>query len=82
MPTSTALVDSLVLLLLCFCLPNWGTQAYGIVWKAVDKKTGSVVAVKKIFGKSRSFDLMRSLFCAYIVVDRSIPGPLETWMGL
>lgn len=25
-------------------------QAYGIVWKAMDKKTGSVVAVKKIFG--------------------------------
>lgn len=26
-------------------------QAYGIVWKALDKKTGSIVAVKKIFGK-------------------------------
>jgi mitogen-activated protein kinase 15 len=24
-------------------------QAYGIVWKAVDRRTGEVVALKKIF---------------------------------
>lgn len=24
-------------------------QAYGVVWKAVDKKTRDVIAVKKIF---------------------------------
>lgn len=24
-------------------------QAYGIVWKALDKKTGEVIALKKIF---------------------------------
>lgn len=24
-------------------------QAYGIVWKAVDRRTGEVVAIKKIF---------------------------------
>jgi len=29
-------------------------QAYGIVWKAVDKKTGEVVAVKKIFDAFRN----------------------------
>ena len=37
---------------LSFCL-----QAYGIVWKAVDKKNGSVVAVKKIFGKPLVIDI-------------------------
>jgi mitogen-activated protein kinase 15 len=26
-----------------------GKGAYGIVWKASDKKTGGVVAVKKVF---------------------------------
>jgi len=31
-----------------------GKGAYGIVWKAVDKKTGSVVAVKKIFDAFRN----------------------------
>ena len=29
-------------------------QAYGIVWKAVDRKTGEVVAVKKIFDAFRN----------------------------
>jgi len=29
-------------------------QAYGIVWKAVDKKTGEVVALKKIFDAFRN----------------------------
>lgn len=29
-------------------------QAYGIVWKAVDQKTGTVVAVKKIFDAFRN----------------------------
>jgi mitogen-activated protein kinase 15 len=24
-------------------------QAYGIVWKALDKKTGEIIAMKKIF---------------------------------
>lgn len=28
-------------------------QAYGIVWKAVDRKTGEVVAIKKIFDAFR-----------------------------
>ncbi|XP_059749176.1 mitogen-activated protein kinase 15 isoform X3 [Bos taurus] len=27
----------------------WRSQAYGIVWKAVDRRTGEVVAIKKIF---------------------------------
>jgi hypothetical protein len=36
------------------CFPP---QAYGIVWKAMDKKTGSVVAVKKIFGNFFCFVL-------------------------
>ena len=29
-------------------------QAYGIVWKAVDKRTGEVVAIKKIFDAFRN----------------------------
>jgi len=29
-------------------------QAYGIVWKAVDKKTGEVIALKKIFDAFRN----------------------------
>ena len=29
-------------------------QAYGIVWKAVDKKTNEVVALKKIFDAFRN----------------------------
>ena len=29
-------------------------KAYGIVWKAVDRKSGSVVAVKKIFDAFRN----------------------------
>ena len=29
-------------------------KAYGIVWKAVDRKTGEVVAVKKIFDAFRN----------------------------
>lgn len=28
-------------------------QAYGIVWKAVDRRTGEVVAIKKIFDAFR-----------------------------
>ena len=28
-------------------------QAYGIVWKAIDKATGEVVAIKKIFDAFR-----------------------------
>ena len=28
--------------------PDW-LQAYGIVWRAIDKKDRSVVAIKKIF---------------------------------
>lgn len=27
----------------------WFAQAYGIVWKAVDKKTHQTIALKKIF---------------------------------
>jgi mitogen-activated protein kinase 15 len=30
------------------------SQAYGIVWKAVDKKTNDVVALKKIFDAFRN----------------------------
>lgn len=33
-----------------FCL----SQAYGIVWKAVDRQTGEIVAVKKIFDAFRN----------------------------
>jgi len=29
-------------------------QAYGIVWKAVDKRSGEVVALKKIFDAFRN----------------------------
>lgn len=29
-------------------------QAYGIVWKAVDRQTGETVAVKKIFDAFRN----------------------------
>ena len=29
-------------------------QAYGIVWKAIDKKTGEVMALKKIFDAFRN----------------------------
>lgn len=29
-------------------------QAYGIVWKAIDRRTGEVVAVKKIFDAFRN----------------------------
>lgn len=31
-----------------------GKGAYGIVWKAVDRKTGEVVAIKKIFDAFRN----------------------------
>ena len=31
------------------CAHACGPQAYGIVWKAVDKKTRDVIALKKIF---------------------------------
>lgn len=37
-------------LLLVFCL----FQAYGIVWKAIDRQTGEIVAVKKIFDAFRN----------------------------
>lgn len=30
------------------------SQAYGIVWKAIDKRNGEVVAVKKIFDAFRN----------------------------
>lgn len=33
-----------------FCL----FQAYGIVWKAIDRQTGEIVAVKKIFDAFRN----------------------------
>lgn len=29
-------------------------QAYGIVWKAMDRQTGEIVAVKKIFDAFRN----------------------------
>lgn len=29
-------------------------QAYGIVWRAVDRRTGEVVAIKKIFDAFRN----------------------------
>ena len=29
-------------------------QAYGIVWKAIDRRTGEVVALKKIFDAFRN----------------------------
>lgn len=32
----------------------FASQAYGIVWKAVDRKTGETVAVKKIFDAFRN----------------------------
>jgi len=35
------------LLFICVFMP--GLQAYGVVWKAVDKKTRDTVALKKIF---------------------------------
>ncbi|GCB84154.1 hypothetical protein scyTo_0024594, partial [Scyliorhinus torazame] len=31
-----------------------GKGAYGIVWKAIDRQTGEVVAVKKIFDAFRN----------------------------
>lgn len=34
----------------CFCF----FQAYGIVWKAIDRRSGEVVAVKKIFDAFRN----------------------------
>ena len=37
----------------CSLLMVW-LQAYGIVWKAIDKHTGEVVAVKKIFDAFRN----------------------------
>ncbi len=36
---------------LCVVVP---LQAYGIVWKAIDKRTGEVVALKKIFDAFRN----------------------------
>lgn len=30
------------------------SQAYGIVWKALDRRTGEVVAIKKIFDAFRN----------------------------
>lgn len=38
-----------IILNVYFCL-----QAYGIVWKAIDRRTGEVVAVKKIFDAFRN----------------------------
>lgn len=47
-----------VMLLVVFCLMVLHSliyvQAYGIVWKAIDRRTGEVVAVKKIFDAFRN----------------------------
>lgn len=50
-----------VMLLVVFCLiclmvlhSLIYVQAYGIVWKAIDRRTGEVVAVKKIFDAFRN----------------------------
>lgn len=38
----------------CFTSVLHLSQAYGIVWKAVDRQTGEIVAVKKIFDAFRN----------------------------
>lgn len=51
-------------------------QAYGIVWKAIDKKTGEIVAVKKIFDAFRNqtdaqvncFYFLHYLFSSFLVL--------------
>ena len=32
-----------------YCIKITSSQAYGIVWKSVDRRTGEIVALKKIF---------------------------------
>lgn len=54
------------------------SQAYGIVWKAVDQQTGEIVAVKKIFDAFRNrtdaqvrerFDCFHSLSKSYCLIN-------------
>lgn len=45
-------------------------QAYGIVWKAVDRRTGEVVAIKKIF------DAFKNKTDAQV---RAVGSPLPPW---
>lgn len=42
------------ILWVCIKRRELSVQAYGIVWKAVDRRTGEVVAVKKIFDAFRN----------------------------
>ena len=38
-------------------------QAYGIVWKAADKRTGEIVAIKKVFDAFRNQTDAQVFFC-------------------
>lgn len=45
-------------------------QAYGIVWKAIDKKTGEVMALKKIFDAFRNqTDAQVSLYKTNVILS-------------
>ena len=46
---SVSLTSVAYICYVCGCI-----QAYGIVWKAIDKETGEVVALKKIFDAFRN----------------------------
>ena len=53
------------------CIPQLAqacTQAYGIVWKAVDKKTRDVIALKKIF------DAFQNATDAQVSMQTGIPA--------
>lgn len=50
-----------------FCL-----QAYGIVWKAIDRRTGEVVAVKKIFDAFRNQTDAQVCFETLIVSQKKV----------
>jgi len=58
-------------------------QAYGIVWKAIDKKTGEVMALKKIFDAFRnqtdaqvSLCVIVKLFYLFVFADKIICAAL------
>ena len=52
-------------------------QAYGIVWKAIDKKTREVLALKKIFDAFQNATDAQVLFSAQVLQSHNlIPGLL------
>ncbi|XP_040322638.1 mitogen-activated protein kinase 15-like, partial [Herpailurus yagouaroundi] len=58
-----------------------GKGAYGIVWKAVDRRTGEVVAIKKIFDAFRDKTDAQRTFREIMLLQVSSPGHLAAPPG-